>query len=535
MKYSQHFQTRKTPQSQPIPGTAQVANNAGGFAWAVDDWTRLDRFLILGSEGGTYYVFEQALTVQNAESVLRCIKADGQRTVARIEEISVAGRAPKNDPALFALAMAAAMGDESTKRGAWDALPRVARIGTHLFHFVREYHAFRGWSRASRNGIAAWYNSKSAKDVAFQAVKYQQRDGWSHKDLLRLAHPQPQDAGHQDIYKWIAGKGAPEIGSEDLRVLDGYERAQSAGSPGEVALLIRDYGLTWEMVSTQVLNAPVVWEALLDNMPMMAMIRNLGKMTHIELVKPMSNAVTHIAAELHNQEHIKKARVHPMAILLAMRTYQQGHGERGKLSWEPVSQIVDALDDAFYLSFANVEPTGKRLMLALDVSGSMGGSTIAGSSLTAREGSAAMALVTAKTEPNYLVTAFSCAGYQHNNGISILPISPRQRLTDAVRQVSDLPFGGTDCALPMLYATIKNLDIDTFIIYTDSETWAGDIHPSQALQEYRQKRGIAAKLIVVGMTSNGFSIADPNDAGMLDCVGFDSAVPTIIADFVKGA
>jgi 60 kDa SS-A/Ro ribonucleoprotein len=34
--------------------------------------------------------------------------------------------------------------------------------------------------------------------------------------------------------------------------------------------------------------------------------------------------------------------------------------------------------------------------------------------------------------------------------------------------------------------------------------------------------------------SNGFSIADPNDAGMLDIVGFDTAAPQVLADFVKG-
>jgi 60 kDa SS-A/Ro ribonucleoprotein len=45
------------------------------------------------------------------------------------------------------------------------------------------------------------------------------------------------------------------------------------------------------------------------------------------------------------------------------------------------------------------------------------------------------------------------------------------------------------------------------------------------------KTGISAKLIVVGMVSNGFSIADPADAGMLDVVGFDTAAPAFMADF----
>ncbi len=38
---------------------------------------------------------------------------------------------------------------------------------------------------------------------------------------------------------------------------------------------------------------------------------------------------------------------------------------------------------------------------------------------------------------------------------------------------------------------------------------------------------------VVGMTSNGFTLADPNDRGMLDVVGFDTSVPAVIANFVR--
>jgi 60 kDa SS-A/Ro ribonucleoprotein len=119
------------------------------------------------------------------------------------------------------------------------------------------------------------------------------------------------------------------------------------------------------------------------------------------------------------------------------------------------------------------------------------------------------------------------------DGLTPLTISPRQRLDDVVKTVSDLPFGGTDCALPMLYARKLEREIDTFVIYTDAETWAGDIHPIQALRDYRRESGIDARLVVVGMVSNGFSIADPADRGMLDVVGFDTATPQLIADFAR--
>ena len=121
------------------------------------------------------------------------------------------------------------------------------------------------------------------------------------------------------------------------------------------------------------------------------------------------------------------------------------------------------------------------------------------------------------------------------DGLTPLAVSPRQRLDAAVKTVSGLPFGDTDCALPMLYAQAMEREIDTFVIYTDSETWAGDIHPVQALRDYRRASGIDARLVVVGMVSNGFSIVDLADPGMLDVVGFDTATPQLIADFARGA
>ena len=156
------FNTKQTPQSAPIPGTSQVRNDNAGYVWAVDDWARLDRFLILGSEGGSYYASERKLTRENAEAVLRCIAADGARVVARIVEISEAGRAPKNDPALFALALAAKLGDEPTRRAAHRALPRVARIGTHLFHFAEYVKALGGWGRGTMRAFARWYTDMEA-------------------------------------------------------------------------------------------------------------------------------------------------------------------------------------------------------------------------------------------------------------------------------------------------------------------------------------------------------------------------------------
>ncbi len=516
-----HWTGGATPQSQPIART--VPNSAGGYAYALDDWARLDRFLILGAEGGSYYAGERTVTRDNAQAVLRAIAADGARAVARIVAISEAGRAPKNDAALFALALAASSQDLQTRRAALAALPRVARTGTHLFQFAELVQGSRGWGRALRRAVGAWYLSQPVDRLAYQLVKYRQRGGWSHRDLLRLSHPQTDDTARAALLDWACRGTDSDLLPSLTRAADLLGRTTDAA---EAAALIRAQNLPREAVPTALLNEAVVWEALLERMPLTALLRSLAKLTAVGVLQPFGDAVPHVLAALADVDRIGSARLHPLAILLALRTYAQGRGDRGALRWEPVQPVVDALNAAFYTAFRTVEPSGKRLLLALDVSGSMGWGRVAGSALTPRDASAALALMTAATEPATHIVGFT-------GGMVPLPLSPSMRLDDAVQAVSGLPFDRTDCARPMLYALEKGLSVDAFVVYTDSETWAGAIHPVQALQQYRARTGIAAKLVVVGMVSNGFSIADPDDVGMLDVVGFDTATPAVIADFVR--
>jgi 60 kDa SS-A/Ro ribonucleoprotein len=134
---------------------------------------------------------------------------------------------------------------------------------------------------------------------------------------------------------------------------------------------------------------------------------------------------------------------------VAQKIYAQGHGDKGALKWSPVSAVVDALDEAFYATFQNVEPCNKPMLLALDVSGSMAGSMIAGSCLNAREASAAMALITAATETECEIIAFSApsrGGYggMHGGGepgITRVNISARMRLADVIKRIEAIPDG----------------------------------------------------------------------------------------------
>lgn len=522
------FRPNATAQNRPID-KAQIRNSAGGFVWEISAWQRLDRFLILGSEGGSYYANEQTLTVENAESIVELFQADGVRVVERVVEISTQGRAYKNDAALFVLALAFTVGDDETKTAAKAALPKVARIGTHLFTFMTYVNSMRGWGRGLRKAVATWYDSKELDALAYQVTKYASRNGWTHRDALRLAHPKTNSVERDALYRYITGKADKlgEVQADFAEYLSAVEAVKGETSVKAVVELVNQFNLPREVLPTDMLREAAVWEALLERMPMTAMIRNLATMTRVGLLSPMSDAAETIAQRMTNKDALRKARIHPIQVLAALMTYSAGRSARGKGTWTPVQSVVDALDKAFYLTFDNIKPTGKRILMGIDVSGSMTWGEVGGvPGLTPRVASAALALVTAATEKNHAFMAFSTQ-------FTPLNISPRQRLDDVMKLMNGMPFAGTDCALPMRYALEHKLEVDAFVVLTDSETWFGKQHPVQALNDYRRKMGIPAKLIVVGMLGNRFSIADPNDAGMLDVVGFSTNTPTVIADFIR--
>lgn len=524
MKYA-NLISQPVPQSQSL-NERQVPNNAGGYTFQIDDFARLDRFLILGSDSSTYYQKAVDLTRENAKCVTACFDANPIKTVDVIVSVSAEGRAPKNDAAIFALALGATHKDLKTRQLALAAMPSVCRTSTHLFQFVKCCMALgRGWGRSMKRAVANWYNDKDVDQVAYQVIKYREREGYTHKRLMQTAHPSPgADKARIELYKWLWGK---DIKSKHLPgLVTAHLEAMHKNTDKERILeLIRDSNLPWEALPTECNTDPDYWEAMLPKMGLTALIRNLGNMSRIGLIKPLSAAEKLICERLSNDMDLQKSRIHPFNVLVASATYNSGRGFRGSNTWNVSQPIVTALDKAFYKTFKNVVPTGKRFLCGLDVSSSMS-TLMQNTNVSCCQATAALSLVLLNTEPKVHVYGFA-------DRFVDLKIKANDSLEAATAKAQKNNFGSTDMALPMIYAMEKGITPDVFIVMTDNETYSGRSHLVQALKEYRKKTGINAKLIVVGMTSTGFSIADPLDGGMLDVVGFDASAPVVMAEFAR--
>lgn len=501
---------------------AQKLNNAGGYSFTISPLQQLERFLILGTWGGTYYVGEKELTKQNFDNMEAVIKSNPQEVLDLVLDVSLKGRAYKQNPTLFTLAALTTVDDVNFRGKVNAAIPQVCRTGTMLFTFLSYMEQFRGWGRSIKRTVGEWYTKPDINSVANQMVKYRSRNGWSHRDVLRLAKPRVDDPALNNLFAWAVNK---DYNAEILPdVVRGFISAQNATNAKQWVALIEQYKLPWEALPTQALNEAAVWEALVPHLGLTALMRNLGKMGAAGALTHHSNVAKIVNARITDSDALRKARVHPMQVLLAKLTYGAGHGFKGTNKWNPVPTVVDNLDDAFYASFGNLPMTNKRRFIALDVSGSMG-SPIMGTPLSCSMASGALAMVALHQDPESYVYGFQ-------NRITDMKLTSKMRLDAVLKRISGLTFGGTDCALPMVYALENKLECDSFEVYTDNETWAGRIHPHQALKEYRTKMTIPAKLIVNGMTATNFTIADPKDAGSLDVVGFDASTPSMISDFI---
>lgn len=497
-----------------------VTTNEGGTAFSISDWTRLQRFMFLGTEGGTFYVNESEMTKDAINLVERCIAEDPARALGIAFDAIESGRAYRKQPALVTLAMACVPDDQFIRRSAYLMIPLMISTGSDMLTFVSYVNGMRGWSKGLIRAITRWYEARSVDVLAYQLVKYRNRDGFTHRDVARLTHLKSNDPARNALYGWLYGKEDDEALPDIIKATI-WLRDNADASSEDIAEHIVRNKLPRECVPSELLNRPKVWDALLADMPMTAMVRNLGKMGSVNLLVQGSEASATVASRLSDGAYIKRAKVHPMGVMLAGMTYSSGHGFRGSNTWPVVPAVIDGLDSAFYASFANVEPTGKKLLVALDCSASMTSGMIMNTNISAAQAQAVMAMTAMRTEPYLHIMGF-------HTEIANIKISARQRFDDVMRGM-EIAGRGTYTSIPLEYALKEKLDLDAIILYTDSIS--ADRTTNSLLGELRKKNP-DLKAICVAMTANDVSVFNPEDSRNLNVAGMDGSLPLLINQFI---
>ncbi len=531
----------------------EILNSCGKEVFQISDLSQVKRFLSLGSDNGTYYIKAVDLTKMNIESIERILDSkDREKLLSLIEDYATNRKCKKQEPLIYLLARCCTY--ESSKKDrlkfredAYKLVEKVCTIPTTLFmfckyckYFYNKYAKSNGWNNLHKRAITSWYKERDLYTLIYQVTKYKDREGYTHRDILRLAHIYPEKLEEKIIYRYIA-KGVDELNSIFIEsiinntdvitdnkadkiynfIMD-YERLKKYTDIDMAIDLIEKWNFAREHIPTELLNNMEVWTALLPTMPDIALLRNLNKMTLCGLFKEQSmlNLVCDKIGKIKN--------IHPMNMLISLKMYDNGKGFKGSNTWTPEANIVSALDKQFYKLFNECSPTGARICIAMDVSGSMHCAQALGTEcMNAAEISCALAMVMKHVDSTIDIMGFS------RNFVK-LDIDPKNSLADNLRKIRNLPFESTDISKPFSWAIENNKKYDVFIVLTDNETNSNKIKPIDALRKYRSEMKIPnCKLVVVAMTANNFSIADPNDKNMLDIAGFDSSVPELINSFIN--
>lgn len=586
--YLEEITARKvTPQTQAIPGREAEMHQmeSGGFAFKKGPFGQLRRWLIVGSDKNEFYASKQVLTRDNAKNVAVAFAADPIRTVDTIVEVSDRGLAPKNDAAIFALAlcleMASRLSIEHSGTGEGEiadewvsyvqaAAPKVCRIGTHLFQFATFLAGLDILdNRRGRDAITAILNGWNVKGLQVNLIKYRQRDGWTLAQLLDVVHPKTDDPLRGAAYQWAnwAEDRTRAIGrvdgyveqptgvlpdntviwmgprngervlynirwQDDLPTIWAFEQLRTEQNKARVLNLITDHRLPWEALPDQWLKDKDVWATLLPHMNLGALIRQLGKLTGLGVIGQTGAEKLMVIKKLTNAEELRKARIHPLAVLVAQAVYRQGHGDKGRLTWKPVSQVTDALESAFYGSFDAWEPTEKSRGLFIDVSGSMGmqqyAVPIGGTTMVPRMIATVMAMCVARKEQDHVMYGF--AGELRDLGIGAT-----DSLETAMAKAQMNNFGSTDPMKAVEWAVKSRTKLDTFEFFTDEQAWSGKEHVTQAITRYRKLVGDPkVKMLCFAITSRPWTLADPKDIYQADFPGFGTDTPRLAELFIRG-
>ncbi|ACK67854.1 TROVE domain protein [Rippkaea orientalis PCC 8801] len=522
------FFTRKqgeTPQTQPIPGreAEMIQGRSGGWMFDAGIWQMLRRCLLIGTAQSTYYAGKTELTEDFVKVVTDAVATDANRVASEILYASD-GRAINNSAPLFALVLLSMGKTPAAKQAFKEIFPDVVRTGSHFYEWLNYTKSLRGFGKIVREVGKDWLSREDVQGLAYQLLKYQQRYSFSHRDVLRLFHVKPPTEDHNALFHWVikGWEDLPEtIPSTALAQVWWYEWLKRHQDQTHRAII--EGRLTHEMVAPVGKMDKKAWQLLFNEMPIGAMLRNLGSLTELGVLRADETAnLDRVASVLNNAERLRKGRIHPIDVLKALKTYQSG-GKLGRSqkTWQPVGRIVDILERAVELSFHTTEPTGKVFLHAVDVSGSMSCGVVQSVGLSCCEIATAMALVTAKAEKNYVIRGFSTAFKE-------LGISRKDSFSSALRKASDQNFGGTDASVAYNWAIKQQFKADIICFWTDSESWAGYHHPAKVLEEYRKKVNPNVKAVYITLAPYQITLVDPKDPLSWDLGGFDPGTPRLI-------
>ncbi|MEH6420488.1 RNA-binding protein [Pseudomonas sp. CGJS7] len=483
----------------PAAPVANARNRAGGAAYARHPQAALALYAATGCLNNTYYASAD-------EQLDRVLALCAQVEPAFVAKTAIYARQRghmKDMPALL-LASLSARDGEAFER----AFGRVVDNGRMLRNFVQIVRSGRIGRKSlgsrPKRLVRQWLDRASVEQLLAAAVGNQP----SLADVIKMVHPKPADAERAALYAWLIGKDCDESAlPAKVRVYEAFKRSPDAPMPK----------LPFQYFTSLRLSV-AHWTQLARTVSWQTLRMNLNTFQRHGVFDDPA-VVYEVVARLTDVDELRNARAFPYQLLSA---YQAGGGLP--------APIVGALQDAMEIATRQVPALQGEVVVAVDVSGSMG-SPVTGY----RKG--------ASTQTRCVdVAALIAACIQRNHpGARVLPfddevrklrLNPRDSVTTQAAQLAALCGGGTSVSAPLAQLNRENAKVDLLVMVSDNESWCDTRQGGQTrtMREWAavKARCPDARMVCIDLQPNPTS-QTVESADVLHIGGFSDAVFDLLA------
>ncbi|XP_075987937.1 RNA-binding protein RO60-like isoform X2 [Anticarsia gemmatalis] len=301
---------------------------------------RITRFLHTGNEVPKYYpgcwsshkyfeadkltALNEALEggVDNVEVVNIILKAGKDGWYTRFETIA------------FALAKCLLVGSCAVKEATYKAAAEICNTPEQMMLFNKFTRLLktgngRGWCKS----VKEWYTSKEPMELAREMTRVRARHGRSHKTLLRKSHVKiPENDYARDavvkyaIFGLKRAKTAlgerPET-KEIFEYITQVEDMRHCEDPVAAAALATANQFTLDHVPGHLLTSQNVWDAVLPQFTLEEMLYHIQRIHNMGFLTNESTTTAILVSLLSNQDIIKKSKVTPLAVYIALCNYKK--------------------------------------------------------------------------------------------------------------------------------------------------------------------------------------------------------------------
>lgn len=398
------------------------------------------------------------------------------------------------------------------------AFPRVCRIPDDVREFVtfcRTKKARKGLGGQAKVMVQHYLRHMSE----YHAVKYGSANsqGITVRDILRMTHPKPKTEAQRELFGWLVN-GWKDVGSEPSPSnpkVWALEKIKRSTDEKEIIKLVEDHKLPFEVVIPSVQKMTKgIWNALLQGMPYMALLRNLNTMERHGLLEDKT-VLNRIVKRISDPEQVRKSKQFPFRFWNAL------NAAKGPQA------IKDALADALEASFANMPEIKGRVCVSNDISYSMSGKV-------SEKGTARFcdiagifgAALFKKCEDVILVPFDDRAHPELGN------VSRRDSVMGIAKQIGRAD-NGTSLGAPIEYLRQRREKVDVFIGITDNEDWSGRGFLTY-LEEYRRSINPNLKAFLVTIAPYRHWVAPKDYPGVWFVQGWSDSVLRFIPFMLEG-